>query len=269
MSQINFCLRCGNEYVKKNTRYKYCSKECGYKKTEKQLESSRKPRSEETKEKMRKPKGDTSKMGKHDKFGEKNPNFGKKLKDNPESYEKFRKAVKERGQVWSDLQKNDHSEKMKGNSNWMRGKKHKDETIEHIKKIKKDQYINGDVKFRSSRKSSPEYKILELLKEYYIDIIHQFHIKGFRYYYDFFIPSINTIIEYNGDYWHANPHKYQSGSYLNIQRKGSVLVNDIWKKDEIKINSAKLMGYNVFLLWESDFKTFGIDNLLKELHKNG
>jgi hypothetical protein len=259
------CKRCGKDNDLSYNK-NFCSRECAYKKSEKQLEVSRMKPSEETRKSMSKPKGDSSNMGKYDKSGEKNPNFGKKLKDNPEAYEKFRIAVKERGQPWGDNQKKEHSDRMKTDSNWMKGKFHTKETKENIKKVKLEQYINGEIKYSSLRKSAPEFKIFDLLKDNFSDVIHQYNIKGFKYYYDFYIPSINSIIEFNGDYWHANPEKYPSGSYLRIQRIGDVLVNDIWDRDTAKKEIAESNGYKFYVLWEKDYKENGIETILNKLN---
>ena len=205
-------------------------------------------------------------MGRHDKSGEKNPNFGKRLKDNPESYEKFRIAVKKRGQVWDDAMKTKHSNLMKTDSNWMKGKSHSKETKENIKRTKQEQYLNGEIKLNSLRKSSLEIKVYDILKLNFNDIRDQYHIKGFRYYYDFYIPSLNAIIEFNGDYWHANPEKYSSGSYLKIQRVGDVLVDDIWERNKRKKEVAESNGYNFFVIWEKEYKEHGIEKLLNLLN---
>jgi len=71
---MKVCERCGKEHDGVYGTGRYCSKKCAFTKNENQLLAIRKPKTEETKEKMRKPKKDSSKMGKYDKSGANNPN---------------------------------------------------------------------------------------------------------------------------------------------------------------------------------------------------
>jgi hypothetical protein len=74
-----------------------------------------------------------------------------------------------------------------------------------------------------------------------------------RYFsYDILLNDFNKIIEYNGDLIHANPIKYNEDDILTfpLVRK----VKDIWIKDELKKEIALTKGYEVIVIWESDFK---------------
>ena len=68
------------------------------------------------------------------------------------------------------------------------------------------------------------------------------------YYYDFSYK--NKIIEYNGDFWHANPRIYK-GDYCF---KNGIYASDVWERDNKKINFAKELGYDVFIVWDNDYK---------------
>lgn len=68
-------------------------------------------------------------------------------------------------------------------------------------------------------------------------------------YYDLVNSRNKRIIEFNGDYWHANPKKYSSGVQL---RNGSS--DEIWEVDAKKIALAEAHGYEVKVVWESDYK---------------
>lgn len=80
------------------------------------------------------------------------------------------------------------------------------------------------------------------------------------YYFDFCYKD--KIIEYNGDYWHANPNFYES-DYLF---KGDVLASDIWEKDRRKQIFAEQKGYKVLTVWDSEYKKGSIDVLEKCLN---
>jgi len=60
----------------------------------------------------------------------------------------------------------------------------------------------------------------------------------------------NKIIEFNGDYWHMNPIKYNEEDFnKSIQETAG----EKWKSDDIKNNMIKDKGYQVFIVWESEY----------------
>lgn len=95
--------------------------------------------------------------------------------------------------------------------------------------------------------SEIEYKlnIKESINEKYIfnDELH----KG--YLFDFCLN--NKLIEFNGDYWHANPNFYGPLSFIKAKNKKA---KDIWEYDKIKIQTAENQGYKVLTIWEYDYK---------------
>lgn len=60
----------------------------------------------------------------------------------------------------------------------------------------------------------------------------------------------NKIIEFNGDYWHANP-KYNKPN--DIIRGLNITAQDKWNHDKQKIELANKRGYEVLVIWESDY----------------
>lgn len=80
------------------------------------------------------------------------------------------------------------------------------------------------------------------------------------YYYDFTYK--NKIIEFNGDIFHANPKIYNDDDYPNPYNK-KLLAKTIWELDDIKINVAKNLGYDVLIIWERDYKKNKKNELLK------
>jgi len=57
------------------------------------------------------------------------------------------------------------------------------------------------------------------------------------------------VIEFNGDYWHANPILYESSAII----KGGRTANEIWEKDRMKIQTVLDIGLKVMVVWESEF----------------
>ena len=73
----------------------------------------------------------------------------------------------------------------------------------------------------------------------------------------------SSLIEYNGDYWYFNPNKYDS-KYFN--QKKNKTAKEIWDYDKNKLYLAKNNGYNIEVIWESDYKKN--NNIIIELIKN-
>lgn len=113
-----------------------------------------------------------------------------------------------------------------------------------------------------------ESKIENKVESCFIDIgilyIKQFMIlidqTNACYFYDFYIPSLNMIIEINGDYWHANPSKYQP----TYKFRGQTALEK-WEKDKNKNNKAIEMGYNIICIWESEIKKLKTEQLINYL----
>lgn len=83
---------------------------------------------------------------------------------------------------------------------------------------------------------------------------------------DIFIEP-NIVIEIDGDYWHANPSKYNSDSII----AGGRYAKEIWAEDIQENHELNKLGYYIIRIWESDIKS-GIDdaaipllNLLRSL----
>lgn len=63
----------------------------------------------------------------------------------------------------------------------------------------------------------------------------------------------NKIIEFFGDYWHANPTKNAPDKMFS-GRKGLRTAKQIWENDANRISELRAAGYMVLIVWESDFK---------------
>ena len=76
-----------------------------------------------------------------------------------------------------------------------------------------------------------------------------------NYYYDFTDLNNKKIIEYNGDQYHANPNKYNENDCPHpYYRDGSLTSGDIWEKDDFKLKLANKNGYEVLVVWDSEYK---------------
>ena len=69
----------------------------------------------------------------------------------------------------------------------------------------------------------------------------------------------NCVVEFNGDYWHANPKIYSPDDLIRGNQ-----ARDIWAQDEMKLDIARQAGLNVMVVWESDYRTKK-ESVLKEV----
>lgn len=201
--------------------------------------------------------------------GVNNPNYGNKAQSTPEGRERYLAGMKRRRTDTPARREANkrHSNRMRGEGNPFFGKRHSEASKKLVSETKRTQYSEGRVNLKSIKRSEAEYKIQAYLEQKGVEHVVQFQIPGRRYLYDFCFPDHKIIIEYQGDYWHANPQKHVSGSYLRIQRVGDVLVDDIWARDLAKKQAAEAAGYQVVYVWEIDYKKKGnrmIGRLLKQ-----
>ena len=70
-------------------------------------------------------------------------------------------------------------------------------------------------------------------------------------YYDLTDHTSRRIIEFNGNMWHAHPNRFASDDIVPISRKTA---QQVWDADAAKIKLAEDAGYQVRVVWESDYK---------------
>lgn len=123
--------------------------------------------------------------------------------------------------------------------------------MEHVRKIMSNKLKETRKlgKIKSNIVSKKEKEIGELLKSLGVDYIPSYRVDSKIC--DIYIPSINLIIEYFGDYWHCNPNKYCE-DYFN--QKKNMFAKEIWDYDEKKVGLIKSYDYNLEIVWESDLK---------------
>jgi G:T-mismatch repair DNA endonuclease (very short patch repair protein) len=144
-----------------------------------------------------------------------------------------------------------------GEGNPFYGKKHTKKSILKMTKT----LTKNPRKFSSS--SKPETVIFNILKDMDYDVKKSHRVS--RYICDIFVKKFNLIIEYNGDYWHCNPKKYEQ-DYKHPHKKKTA--SQIWDEDKKRIDNLIKLGYNLEVIWESDFDTqLTIKNIIKKYVK--
>lgn len=87
------------------------------------------------------------------------------------------------------------------------------------------------------------------------------------YFVDFFDEDDSIIIEFYGDFWHANPKMYAPDDLVNLPENKTEAKN-IWEYDKKRIDFLKNLGYNkIVIVWEYDYdnKIITPEQLAEEL----
>ena len=76
-----------------------------------------------------------------------------------------------------------------------------------------------------------------------------------------FILFKQILLEVNGDYWHANPEKYNKYDMISYPNGVLIKAGDIWKKDFNKKHLAESNGYKVVSIWEKEINSITDEEL--------
>jgi len=73
------------------------------------------------------------------------------------------------------------------------------------------------------------------------------------YFYDFSIPALKTIIEYNGSVFHPDINKLNEKEFLSWKCPLSKLTGpEKYKKDQQKEDFARRLGYDLLIVWDHE-----------------
>lgn len=100
------------------------------------------------------------------------------------------------------------------------------------------------------------WKIYEFLEErenvYFKELNTEYVIFGKKVFiYDFLCNNRKKIIEFNGDYWHCNPDKYNENYYHSHLK---MLAKERWAYDELRKKITEENGYKILTIWESEWR---------------
>lgn len=164
--------------------------------------------------------------------------------------------------MWKSIKGKDHIHYQKSNYQRWFEKYGKDEADLRLLSWKRANKV-----FSKSKDTSIEILVKKYLNEKNIKFIQQYDIID-KLYADFYIPEYNLIFECYGDYWHANPRKYNPDDIIKYPGK-YIVAKDRWAADANRMNIFKSYGYNTAYLFEYDIKNniSLLDNILQELGK--
>lgn len=98
---------------------------------------------------------------------------------------------------------------------------------------------------QQGKMTEPERIGYAILDEIGVEYLPQ-HLIANKFCVDAFVPSIGLVIQFDGDYWHFNPAKFQEPD--ERQRKRMRL-------DQSQDKYMKACGYAVLRIWESDLRS--------------
>lgn len=114
--------------------------------------------------------------------------------------------------------------------------------------------------FNSGPVSKVEKKFVQMLIDAgvncrsYLSENGQFSLSNHQrsFFFDVAVLEKKKLIEFNGDFWHANPKAYKPDHLLSFGRF-KAKAEDLWVRDAKKIAEARKQGFEVLTVWESDF----------------
>ena len=177
-------------------------------------------------------------------IGEGNPFYGKKHTE---------KTINKISNTKIGVTTSDHMSKPKyrkmfsdmAKKRWANGSM--EETRIKLSKLMKERIASGHIK--GYIRSKAEDELINILKNKNILVEPNYLLEGKIF--DLYIPSFNLLIEYNGDYWHCNPKKYDA-NYFNIKKNKTA--KELWEYDANKLYLAKKNAYNCEVIWETEYK---------------
>jgi G:T-mismatch repair DNA endonuclease (very short patch repair protein) len=199
-------------------------------------------------------------MGKNN-TGEGNPFYGKKhTKKTKKQISKNRKgkAIGDKNSMSNIIWRKKAKDNLK--KKWDSGE------LDHLKPFFSDlmKKTISQKKIKSVVRSKKETEIIDQIEKMGYSTQHSYMVESKIC--DIYIPSLNLIIEYNGDYWHCNPKKYEANYYNQKKQK---FAKELWEYDKNKVDLILKKGYNLEVVWESDLKNDHtiINKLIKKYDK--
>lgn len=213
-----------------------------------------------------------------DRTGKNNPFYGKRHKR--ETIEKAkRKLSKISKKLWQDPV---YRRKVISGVSKPRRESFKKEQSERTIQWYKDNPIQKEIRGMAMKKSwadgkiEPninsinESKLEQELREELVKLLPNRNVRKttIRISKRWFYPDVrideNVIIEFYGDYWHANPKRFKAEEIVHH----NLSARQIWNNDKQRIRILKDNGFKVFIVWQDEYhnnKKEVINNLINSI----
>lgn len=209
----------------------------------------------------------------HPEYGKKisNSNKGKRLgKDNPFFGKKHSKEVLKiiseanKGKIISEENRKNLSKLYSGEGNPFFGQRHTEESRNKIiLKRSSPEFVASFKEHRLKqvlpvKDSKPEKKIQTFLTELNIAFVKHKPIMNIEHPYqcDIFVPSLNLVIEADGDIFHAHPSLFKPDDIIPMVGYSA---RKKWDLDDSRTKELQEVGYKVLRFWECDIKKMSVD----------
>ena len=134
------------------------------------------------------------------------------------------------------------------------GRKHSEETKKKLKLARSKLVL-------PVKDTSIEVKVQNYLKLLHIEFFtHQYMHINHGYQCDVYIPSIKTIIECDGCYWHFCPE-------CNKEKEITKKQEEQIERDRIRTKELEEKGFKVVRLWELEIRKMGINKFRKVVNE--
>ncbi len=199
-----------------------------------------------------------------DRSGKNNPFYGKR--HSADTITKIKEKTRENSkELWG---KEEYREKVirgvskprseEGKKNISRAvKKWYEENPVEIEKRRKRMMLsweNGEIipNEHSVNRSKSELEFFQMLSEEWAGFLNKdtIHIGKHWFLPDALVDFYKVVVEFYGDFWHANPKMYFADEIV----RDNITAKEIWEKDKNRICELIGGGYDVVVVWESDFK---------------
>ncbi len=114
-----------------------------------------------------------------------------------------------------------------------------------------------------------EVKIQNFLKQLKIEFVtHKYMQIEHAYQCDIFVPSLNLIIECDGDRYHFNPKKFKKDDkiYKDTPLKKAMTAEEKWKLDANRTREMEEKGLKVLRLWESEISKMNLEDFRERIN---
>ena len=183
---------------------------------------------------------------------------------------KGKKHTAESKRKMSESHKNMSEETRKRISEGRKGTKYTPEQLRKHKETMNRTDVKKKIRAARSKQVFPRGNTIP---EKIVQIILSRHGIGFERQYPIEMPEgrwhpadllvgTRNVIEVNGDYWHANPKKYDPSEKI-IRNSTTMAASDKWEKDEEINRQMEMRGYRILTVWEYELK----NNLENEIRR--
>jgi DNA mismatch endonuclease (patch repair protein) len=151
----------------------------------------------------------------------------------------------QKGKILSAYSRDKLSRARMGVKSPLRGRTLSDDVKYKISESLKRAYAEGRVSKKATYRSDAEVAFFDKLKKVLPDCVPQYTLPNGKHPFDIYVPSINTLIEFDGCFWHACPDHFPlAGNYSSVKKS---LMNSSLAEDV-----AKAAGYKVLRIWEHE-----------------